>query len=112
MTVEEYKNRTVELTFPSGLCLVVRPPKAKAMLDASNASVSPVEVMAGLLNLMEAGFPADFTLDDISDPKDWAYLQEWVARFFAEMFPTQSTKVSKSSSKTALVVQDSGPTTS
>jgi len=112
MTVEEYKNRTVELTFPSGLCLTVRPPKAKAMLDASNASDKPVEVMAGLLNLMEAGFPADFTLDDISDPKDWAYLQEWVARFFAEMFPTQSEKVSKSSSKTAIKPLDGGPTTS
>jgi len=112
MTIEEYKNRTVELTFPSGLLLVVRPPKAKAMLDASNASVSPVEVMAGLLKLMEAGFPADFTLDDISEPKDWAYLQEWVARFFAEMFPTQSGKVSKSSSKTDSKQLDSGPTTS
>ena len=112
MTVEEYKNRTVELTFPSGLVLTVRPPKAKAMLDASNASVSPVEVMAGLLNLMEAGFPDDFKLDDISEPKDWAYLQEWISRFFAEMFPTQSAKVSKGSSKTALVVQDGGPTTS
>jgi hypothetical protein len=112
MTVEEYKNRTIELTFPSGLCLTVRPPKAKAMLDASNASVSPVEVMAGLMKLMEAGFPADFTLDDISEPKDWAYLQEWVARFFAEMFPTQSAKVSKNSSETAIKPVDNGPTTS
>ena len=112
MTIDEYKNRTIELTFPSGLCLTVRPPKAKAMLDASNASDKPVEVMAGLLNLMEAGFPADFTLDDISDPKDWAHLQEWVARFFAEMFPTQSEKVSKSSSKTAIKPLDGGPTTS
>ena len=112
MTIDEYKHRTIELTFPSGLVLTVQPPKAKAMLDASNASTSPVEVMAGLLKLVEAVFPADFTLDDISDPKDWAYLQEWVARFFAEMFPTQSEKVSKSSSKTALVAQDAGPTTS
>ena len=112
MTVEEYKNRTVELTFPSGLCLTVRPPKAKAMLDASNASTLPVEVMAGLLKLMEAGFPADFTLEDISEPKDWAYLQEWVARFFAEMFPTQSEKVSKSSSKHDTKPQVDGLTTS
>lgn len=111
MTVEEYKNRTIELTFPSGLVLTVRPPKAKAMLDASNASVSPVEIMAGLLKLMEAGFPADFTLDDISEPKDWAYLQEWVASFFAEMFP-QSEKVSKNSLEIVSVPQDSGPTTS
>jgi len=112
MTIDEYKHRTIELTFPSGLVLTVQPPKAKAMLDASNASVSPVEVMAGLLKLVEAGFPADFTLDDISEPKDWAYLQEWVARFFAEMFPSQSTRVSKSSSKTVTPAQVDGPTTS
>ena len=112
MTVEEYKNRTVELTFPSGLCLTVRPPKAKAMLDASNASVSPVEVMAGLLKLMEAGFPADFTLEDISEPKDWAYLQEWVGRFFEAMFPSQSTRASKGSSETAIALPEGGPTTS
>jgi len=109
MTIDEYKHRTIELTFPSGLVLTVQPPKAKAMLDASNASTSPVEVMAGLLKLMEAGFPADFTLDDISEPKDWAYLQEWVASFFAEMFP-QSEKVSKSSSEIVSKPQDSGPT--
>ena len=111
MTVEEYKNRTVELTFPSGLVLTVRPPKAKAMLDASHASTNNIEIIAGLLSLMEKGFPEDFTLDDIADAKDWAYIQEWVGRFFEEMFPA-SPKVSKSSSKTDSKQLDSGPTTS
>lgn len=112
MTIDEYKRRTIELTFPSGLVLTVQPPKAKAMLDASNASTSPVEVMAGLLKLVEAGFPADFTLDDISEPKDWAYLQEWVSRFFAEMFPTQSAKASNNSLSSVISLPDSSPTTS
>src|SRR5664280_2936525 len=111
MTVEEYKRRTIELTFPSGLVLTVQPPKAKAMLDASNALTSPVEVMAELLKLVEAGFPADFTLDDVADPKDWAYLQEWVSRLFAEMFPV-SPKASKSSSKPDIKQLETGPTTS
>ena len=111
MTVDEYKNRTIELTFPSGLVLTIQPPKVKAMIDISITITDPIEVLAKLMQLVEARFPDGFTLDDISEPKDWAYLQEWIGRFFQEAVPGYLQK-SNSSSNNDISLPAAGPTTS
>lgn len=111
MTAEEYKRRTIDLTFPSGLVLAIRPPKVKAMMDVATSTSDPAEVLAKLLKLVEAQFPDGFTLDDLNDPKDWAFLQEWIGRFFQEAVPGSLSK-SNSSSSNAISLPGSGPTTS
>ena len=111
MTPEEYKHRTIDLTFPSGLVLTVQPPKVKAMMDAASSTNDPAEVLAKLLKLVEAQFPEGFALDDLSDPKDWAYLQEWIGGFFQAAVPGSLQK-SNSSSSSAISLPGSGPTTS
>ena len=111
MTVDEYRQRTVDLTFPSGLVLTIQPPKVKAMMDAASSTSEPAEVLAKLLKMVEARFPEGFTLDDISDPKDWAYLQEWIGGFFQAAVPGSLPK-SNSSSSNAISLQGNGPTTS
>ena len=111
MTVDEYRHRTVDLTFPSGLVLTIQPPKVKAMMDVASSTSDPSEVLAKLLKLVEAQFPEGFTLDDISDPKDWAFVQEWIGRFFQEAVPESPSK-SNSSSNSAISQPGSGPTTS
>lgn len=111
MTVDEYRQRTIDLTFPSGLVLTVQPPKVKAMMDAASSTPDPAEVMARLMQLVEAKFPDGFTLDDLSDPRDWAYLQEWIGGFFQAAVPGSLPK-SSSSSSNAISPPASGPTTS
>lgn len=111
MTIDEYKHRTIELTFPSGLVLVIQPPKVKAMIDISVTITDPIEVLAKLMQLVEARFPDGFTLDDISEPKDWAYLQEWIGRFFQGAVPASLQKSSNSLNSDTLP-QDGGPTIS
>ena len=111
MTIDEYRLRTIDLTFPSGLVLTIRPPKVKAMMDAASQTSDPAEVLAKLLKLVEAQFPDGFTLDDLNDPKDWAYLQEWIGGFFQAAVPGSLPK-SNSSSSNAISPPDSGPTTS
>lgn len=111
MTAEEYKRRTIDLTFPSGLVLTIQPPKVKAMMDVATSTSDPAEVLAKLLKLVEAQFPDGFTLDDLNDPKDWAFLQEWIGRFFQESAPA-SPPTSNNSSGNGTSPRGSGPTTS
>lgn len=111
MTVEEYKRHTVDLTFPSGLVVTIQPPKVKAMMDVASTTSDPAEVLAKLMKLVEAQFPEGFTLDDISEPKDWAYLQEWIGRFFQETVPASAPTLNGSSGSDSSKA-DSGPTTS
>lgn len=111
MTVDEYRHRTVDLTFPSGLVLTIQPPKVKAMMDAASTTADPAEVLAKLMKLVEERFPEGFTLDDLSDPRDWAYLQEWIGGFFQAAVPGSLQK-SNSFSSSAISLPGSGPTTS
>jgi hypothetical protein len=111
MTVDEYRHRTIDLAFPSGLVLTIQPPKVKAMMDVARGESDAATVMANLLKLVEATFPVGFTLDDLNDPKDWAYLQEWVGGFFQAAVPGFLQK-SSSSSNSDTSPQGSGPTTS
>jgi hypothetical protein len=108
MDIREYKSRTIELTFPSGLVLTCRPPKVKALMDIALSGEDPVVIDAQMLLELAKGFPEEFTLDDITDPRDWAYLREWLQGFFGQTSPATSS----GSSETGTSPRDSGPTTS
>lgn len=110
MTIDEYKHRTVELSFPSGLVLQIQPPKVKALMDIAMSGDDALMVDARMLQELGKGFPDGFTLDDISDPRDWAYLREWLGGFFQQTAPSQPT--SKPSCAIVTLPPDSGLTTS
>lgn len=109
MTVDEYKHRTIELSFPSGLVLRIQPPKVKALMDIAISGDDAIKVQALMLQELSKGFPDNFALDDITDPEDWAYLQEWLGGFFQRM---ASQPTSKPSCAIVTLPPDSGHTTS
>lgn len=92
MTAEEYKQRTVTLTFPSGLVLDIKPPRVAVLMKIqrtapSNTNDQVLEMLAQVMQEVGAGFPAGFTLDDLTDPQDWAYLENWGIGFFVKAHP-------------------------
>jgi len=91
MTPEQYKHLTTDLTFPSGLQLMIKPPSIARLMTlqqqgmAATTDESYVDFLAQVMLEVAKGFPDGFTLDDITDPRDWAYLEQYSLGFFEAM---------------------------
>ena len=92
MTPDEYKNQLTLLTFPSGLQLAIKPPSVaklmtlqRTILGAKVTEGKYMDFLAQVVMEVSQGFPDTFTLEDIVEPRDWAYLEEYSLGFFPAM---------------------------
>lgn len=98
MNAEEYKKRREHIIFPSGLELDITPPSAIGLLEGIQAASDGFEKMKAMMCIVGAGFPEGITVKDINDPKDVAFMVDYVESFFARIAPPESQGSSESSS--------------
>lgn len=93
MTPDEYRNQLTVLTFPSGLQLAIKPPSVAKLMTLQRTILGGKKVtdaayldfLAQVMQEVGQGFPDGFTLDDLTDPQDWAYLEQYSLGFFPTM---------------------------
>lgn len=96
MNFQEYKERKVHLTFPSGLELDINPPSAIDLLETATQG-SGADTMLAMLRVVGKGFPAEFSVTDLNDAKDVSYLMDYVNSFFGQVAQPDSPPNSSSS---------------